>query len=121
VYQLAPGGPLQFLDDDPTHTGADYDRLTQLYGLNRPVLVQYLAWLAGEDWFAMLSNGQAWQSGRCLRNVDKCGRGILRFDFGRSFHFKGESVIDLIVERMPATFLLAASSLVISVVVGSFA
>lgn len=118
VYQLAPGGPLQFLDDDPKRTSADYDRLTQLYGLNRPIMVQYVTWLAGEDWFAMLPNGQAWQSGRCLSDTNKCVRGILRLDFGRSFHYKGESVIDLIVERMPATFLLAASSLVISVVVG---
>lgn len=118
VYQLAPGGPLQFLDDDPQRTSADYDRLTQLYGLDRPVLVQYVAWLAGEDWFAMLPDGQVWQSGRCQSNPDKCGRGVLRLDFGRSFHFKGESVIRLIAERIPATFLLGASSLVISVVVG---
>jgi len=118
IYQAAPGGPLQFLEDDPKATSADSRRLAQLYGIDRPILVQYVAWLAGEDWFGMLPNGQAWQSSRCLKNIAKCGRGILRLDFGRSFHFKGESVIDLIVERMPATFLLAASSLVISVVVG---
>lgn len=118
VYQLAPGGPLQFLDDDPNRTSADYDRLTRLYGLDRPVLAQYLAWLAGEDWFVVLPNGQAWQSGRCISDTGKCGRGILRLDFGRSFHFKGESVISLILERMPATFLLGFSSLVISVLVG---
>ena len=74
-----------------------------------------MAWLAGEDW---LPDNPAWRSGQCLGDAEKCGRGILRLDFGRSFHFKGESVIDLIVERMPATFLLATSSLVISVVVG---
>jgi peptide/nickel transport system permease protein len=118
VYQLAPGGPLQFLEEDPRRTSDDYDRLNRLYGLDRPTLVQYLAWLAGEDWFAVLPNSQAWQSGRCISNPDKCGRGILRLDFGRSFHFKGESVIDLIMERIPATFLLGAASLVISVVVG---
>jgi peptide/nickel transport system permease protein len=118
VYQLAPGGPLQFLDQDPSRTGADSDRLTELYGLDRPILVQYLSWLSGEDWFVGLPGGAAWQSGRCQRNTGKCGRGILRLDFGRSFHYKGESVIGLIVERMPATFLLAASSLVVSVGVG---
>jgi peptide/nickel transport system permease protein len=118
VYQLAPGGPLQFLEEDPRRTSDDYDRLNRLYGLDRPTLVQYLAWLAGEDWFAVLPNSQAWQSGRCMNDPDKCGHGILRLDFGRSFHFRGESVIDLIAERIPATFLLGASSLVISVVVG---
>jgi peptide/nickel transport system permease protein len=115
---LAPGGPLQFLEEDPKRTSADYDRLSRLYGLDRSTLVQYLAWLAGEDWFAVLPDGQTWQSGRCVSNPDKCGHGILRLDFGRSFHFKGESVIGLIMERIPATFLLGASSLVISVIVG---
>jgi peptide/nickel transport system permease protein len=115
IYQAAPGGPLQFLEDDPKATSADSRRLAQLYGIDRPIFVQYIAWLAGEDW---LPDNPAWRSGQCLSDAEKCGRGILRLDFGRSFHFKGESVIDLIVERMPATFLLAASSLVISVVVG---
>jgi peptide/nickel transport system permease protein len=115
IYQAAPGGPLQFLEDDPKATSADSRRLARLYGIDRPILVQYIAWLAGEDW---LPDNPTWRSGQCLGDAERCGRGLLRLDFGRSFHFKGESVIDLIVERMPATFLLAASSLVISVVVG---
>jgi peptide/nickel transport system permease protein len=47
-----------------------------------------------------------------------CGKGILRLDFGRSFYFAGESVISLIAERIPATFTLGFTSLLISVVVG---
>jgi peptide/nickel transport system permease protein len=113
VYQLAPGGPLQFLDDDPNATAADADRLAQLYGIDRPVLIQYVAWLAGEDWLPESS-----QSGHCRNDPNRCSRGIIRLDFGKSFYFKGQSSIDLIVERMPATFVLAASSLLISVIVG---
>ena len=118
VYQLAPGGPLQFLDNDPKRTNADYERLVRLYGLDRPVGVQYLAWLAGEDWFTILPNSPAWQSGQCVQDASACSRGILRLDFGRSFYFKGESVIGLIEERIPATYLLGASSLLVSVLVG---
>ena len=118
IYQLAPGGPLQFLDDDPRRSESDINRLERLYGIDRPIPVQYLAWLAGEDWFTRLPNGEAWQSGQCIKNAGRCSRGILRLDFGRSFHFKGESVIDLIVERMPATFTLAAASLFLSVLGG---
>ncbi len=118
VYQLAPGGPLQFLQNNPQRSGADYERLLQLYGLNRPVLVQYVAWLAGEDWFSLFPNGQAWQSGQCVDDASKCGRGILRLDFGRSFHFAGEPVINLIAQRIPATFQLGFTSLIISVAVG---
>jgi len=115
IYQLAPGGPLQFLDDDPGATGSDVSRLERLYGLDRSVGAQYIAWAFGEDW---LPKNEAWRSGRCLSEPDRCGRGIIRLDFGKSFHFRGESVIDLIAERIPATFLLAFSSLLISVMVG---
>jgi peptide/nickel transport system permease protein len=118
VYQAAPGGPLQFLNDDPRHTTADVQRLTYQYGLNRPLLVQYVAWLAGEDWFSLLPNGQKWQSGRCVDSADNCSHGIIRLDFGRSFSIKGVPAIDLIAQRMPATFLLAFTSLVISVLGG---
>jgi peptide/nickel transport system permease protein len=115
VYQAAPGGPLQFLEDDPNATSEDTNRLARLYGIDRPILVQYVAWLTGEDW---LPRNNTWRSEFCLRDASRCGRGIIRLDFGKSFHFKGQSVIDLIVERMPATFLLAFSSLLISVIVG---
>ena len=115
IYQAAPGGPLQFLEDDPKATGEDAARLNQLYGLDRPVMAQYMAWLVGED---ILPNNQTWRSGRCMADPEKCGRGILRLDFGRSFFFKGESVISVIAERIPATFTLAFTSLIISVVGG---
>ncbi len=115
IYQMAPGGPIQFLDDDPTATAADINRLTRSYGLDRSISVQYFTWLTGEDW---TPNNPTWRSGRCISNPNKCGRGIIRLDFGRSFFFKGESVIDVIVERMPATFTLAFASLIISVLGG---
>lgn len=115
IYQAAPGGPIQFLDDDPTATTADFNRLTRLYGLDRPILTQYLVWLAGEDW---LPANPDWQSGRCILDPNQCAKGIIRLDFGRSFFFKGEAVIDVIAQRVPATFTLAFASLVLSVIGG---
>lgn len=115
IYQLAPGGPLQFLDEDPKQSQADVLRLQRLYGLDRAIPVQYVAWAFGEDWLPATA---AWRSGRCLTDAAHCGHGIIRLDFGRSFHFQGESVLDLIQERIPATFLLAFSSLLLSVVIG---
>jgi len=115
IYQLAPGGPLQFLDDDPKATSADANRLTDIYGLNRSVFVQYIVWLTGEDW---LPNNLTWRSGLCIADSTRCVRGIIRLDFGRSFFFKGQPAIDVIVERIPASFVLAFSSLIISVVGG---
>jgi peptide/nickel transport system permease protein len=115
IYQAAPGGPLQFMDDDPKRSVDDIGRLTRLYGLDRSIPVQYVAWAFGEDW---LPRTPTWRSGRCLNSQDQCIHGIIRLDFGRSFHYQGESVISLIVGRMPATFLLAFSSLLISAVIG---
>ena len=115
IYQSAPGGPLQFLDDDPTSSKSDQENLERLYGLDRSIPAQYTAWMLGEDWFP---EGSEWRSGRCLANADKCSRGIIRLDFGRSFSFKGESGIDLIVERIPATFILGFASLVLSLLIG---
>lgn len=115
IYQAAPGGPLQFLDDDPRRTQADVVRLERSYGIDRTIIVQYIAWAFGEDW---LPQSDYWRSGRCLNDADDCSRGIVRMDFGRSFSFKGRSVISVIAERIPATLTLALSSLLISVVIG---
>ena len=71
VYQLAPGGPLQFLDDDPRRSVADIARLKHLYGLDRPIFVQYVTWMAGEDWFARVPGMEDWQSGRCAVNPEQ--------------------------------------------------
>jgi peptide/nickel transport system permease protein len=115
VYQAAPGGPLQFLEDDPNATTADANRLSDLYGLDRSIPVQYIAWLSGEDW---LPNNPTWRSGRCILDATRCGKGILRLDFGKSFYFKGQSSLNVIAERIPATFTLAFTSLLISVLGG---
>jgi len=115
IYQAAPGGPIQFLDDDPTSTAEDVNRLTRVYGLDRSMPVQYITWLAGEDW---TPRTEQWRTGRCLSDPNRCGRGIIRLDFGRSFFFKGEAVTDVIAERIPATFTLAFTSLILSVVGG---
>jgi peptide/nickel transport system permease protein len=110
VYQLAPGGPLQFLEDNPNATSADANRLARLYGIDRGLVIQYVVWMAGEDW---LPYNPTWRSGFCLADANRCSRGILRLDFGKSFHFKGQNVIDLIVERLPATFILNLASFIV--------
>lgn len=115
IYQLAPGGPLQFMDDDPGSTQNDMARMERLYGIDRAVPVQYLTWVLGEDW---LPANDFWRSGRCLNDPVSCGRGVIRLDFGRSFSYRGQPVMDLIVERIPATFTLAFSGLILSIVIG---
>jgi peptide/nickel transport system permease protein len=115
IYQLAPGGPLQFLEQDPTSNISDIARLERAYGVDRSIAVQYVAWAFGEDW---LPKTDEWRSGRCLVDEKDCIHGIVRLDFGRSFSFRGERVLDLIIARIPATFTLAFSGLLLSVLIG---
>lgn len=115
VYQLAPGGPLQFLNEDPKQDASDRIRLERSYGIDRSIPVQYIAWAFGEDW---LPATDTWRSGRCLADAENCAHGIVRLDFGRSFSFPGQRVLPLIVERIPATFVLAFATLLLSVVIG---
>jgi len=115
VYQTAPGSPLQFLEENPDYNPNDVGRLLRHHGLDRSVFAQYITWVAGEDW---LPHNDTWRSGKCLSDADQCGKGIIRLDFGRSHHFKGESALSLIIERIPATFTLAFAGLLISALGG---
>ncbi len=67
---------------------ADIEMVRQTYGLDRPLLVQYLDWL-----------GQT-----------------LRGDFGKSLYFK-TSVIDLVIDKLPTTLVLGVLALAFALVV----
>lgn len=87
LLQMAPGGPLA-IGENPSGeraTAEQLDRLRQRYGLDDPLPVQYLRW-AGD---------------------------LVRGDWGVSFN-AGRPVLDLIVERLPATLLLTGSALVLT-------
>lgn len=86
IVELAPGNYLDTLKENPQITPERIAELTQQFGLDQPPIVQYFRWL--------------W-------------RIVTRFDFGQSFvYFR--SVASLLVERIPATLLLALSSFVLT-------
>lgn len=85
VMHLAPGGPVEVQTEMSLKASAQArDNLKRLYGLDRPLHVQYLDWL---------------------------GR-ILRLDFGSSF-VDGRKVSDKIAERIPVTLLIDVLALCI--------
>jgi len=85
VVQLSPGGPADMLTGLSPKIGAEAKaRLRSLYGLDKPIHVQYWLWLSR----------------------------IARFDFGESFK-DGRRVIIKILERLPATLLLDILSLLL--------
>jgi len=85
VIQLSPGGPADMLTGLSPKIGAEAKaRLRSLYGLDKPIHVQYWLWLTR----------------------------IARFDFGESFK-DGRLVIIKVLERLPATLLLNVLSLLL--------
>lgn len=90
LMHLAPGGPLGIYTLNPTVSSQDIERIKVIYGLDQPIYVQYLSW-AGN---------------------------MLTGDWGNTF-FGGRPVLTVILERVPATLLLAGLSLSIAILIGT--
>jgi peptide/nickel transport system permease protein len=61
VVHLAPGGPLDVYADNPSVTPAALKRMAAAYGLDRPLLAQYLLWLKATlagDWGYSIRTGR---------------------------------------------------------------
>lgn len=86
LLHATPGGPLAIYLENPNVRPEDIERLRRSLGLDRPLPVQYLAWL----------------------------KGFVVGDWGFSFA-DGRPVTVRLGERIPATLELIAASLVLSV------
>jgi peptide/nickel transport system permease protein len=90
IISLSPGNYVDTLKENPRISPERIAQLTQQYGLDKPMFQQYWIWL--------------WR--------------IIRYgDFNESFVYN-RSVTSLLWERVPATLLLAASSLVLTWAIG---
>lgn len=89
LVHLAPGTPAAFLLNDQRLPAAQQENLRRLYGLDRPLFVQYALWMAA----------------------------TLRGDWGISFSY-GRAVTGVIADVLPATLLLAAAGLLVEQTLG---
>lgn len=87
IIQLAPGSPIDFLTSRMSPP-EELARIRAVYGLDQPIHVQYWLWATK----------------------------MIRGDFGRSF-VEGRPVIDMILERLPATLYLNIVAAVVIYVV----
>ena len=90
VIHLAPGRPLD--QETSLNPKVSYEarlRLEKFYGLDKPIHLQYLAWLER----------------------------VLRFDFGRSY-IDGRPVSERILERIPITLSINVASLLLTLAIG---
>jgi len=90
LMHLAPGGPLAVYTLNPTITNQDIERIRVVFGLDQPVYIQYWKWASG----------------------------MFTGHWGYTF-FGGRPVLDVILERMPATFLLMGSALSVAILIGA--
>jgi peptide/nickel transport system permease protein len=113
MMQLS-GDPLATLGGRQPPRAADRERLARRLGLDKPVYLQYLYWLAGNDWVAVDED----EEGNPIYGTRK---GVIRGDFGTSFVTR-QPVTEIIGDRLPNTLILMLTSYVlivsVSLVVG---
>jgi len=89
ILSNAPGGPLAPYLQNPHITAADIARLKHNFGLDQPLPIRYLRWLGM----------------------------VVRGDLGYSTS-NSETVVQAILERLPATLLLTGTSFALSLLIG---
>lgn len=90
IMHLAPGGPLAVYTLNGSITAEDLDRIRSVLGLDQPLYKQYLTWV----------------------------QAILTGSWGITF-FGGRPVLEVILERLPATLILMGTSMALSIVIGT--
>jgi len=93
------GDPLATLGGRTVTRAEDRKRLARQLGLDQPVLVQYVYWLAGNDWTKIDMNGDG------IPETPGTRKGVLRGDFGTSLTER-RPALDVIGDRLPNTLLL---------------
>jgi len=89
MMYLAPGGPLSVYTLNASASQQDMDNIKRVFGLDRPLYIQYLKW----------------------------GYGIFTGNWGKTF-FGSRPVLTVIMERFPATLLLMGSAMAFALLVG---
>lgn len=90
ILRVIPGNPIVMMLP-PQATQQDILELKAQYGLDKPIPTQYGIWL----------------------------KDVVRGDFGRSIHMK-QDVMELIMERLPATMELVLAATAIALILGTF-
>ena len=88
--RLSPGDPIRlFTFGQRDITGEDIERLREVYGLNKPMPVQYIDWLIA----------------------------VVQLNFGQSFIYH-QDAFQLLLTRVPNTIQLALAALALQLVIG---
>lgn len=110
LVNLAPGGPLAGYGGARHLPPEQAAIIKKQLGLDKPLPVQYVIWLAGNDWMRVDQSAVASGTSYGTR------RGILRGDFGFSFQTR-QPVLTVISERLPNTLYLMVATLLVALAI----
>ena len=106
LVNIVPGGPLAGQGQSRRVRPEQAEILKRQFGLNQPLPVQYVIWLAGNDWMKVDPDGDG------IKDSYGTRKGILRGDFGFSFQSR-RPVLEEIGDRLPNTLYLVGITLII--------
>lgn len=99
LVNIVPGGPLAGYGRTRHMKPEKREMLKRQFGLDKPLPVQYVVWLIGNDWMRVDADGDGIADSYGTR------KGILRGDFGFSFRTR-RPVLGEILDRLPNTVYL---------------
>jgi peptide/nickel transport system permease protein len=97
------GDPLATMGGRSLTRKADRERLARQLGLDKPIFVQYIYWLVGNDWTKVDLDGNG------IAETPGIRKGVIRGDFGNSLVTRGPA-LDIILSRLPNTLILMLTS-----------
>jgi peptide/nickel transport system permease protein len=101
------GDPLATMGGRTVTRSEDRKRLARQLGLDKPIYVQYIFWLIGNDYTKTDLDGDG------IPETPGIRKGVLRGDFGVSFVDRSRTVLQIIWDRIPNTLLLMIVSEVV--------
>jgi peptide/nickel transport system permease protein len=110
LVNLAPGGPLAGYGQARRVPPEKIAILKRQLGLDKPLPVQYLVWLVGNDWMKVDMNGDG------IPDTNGTRRGVLRGDFGYSFRTR-RPVLEEIAIRLPNTIYLMSITMIVALAI----
>jgi len=110
LVNIVPGGPLAGYGRTRRSNPEKTEQLKRQFGLDKPLPVQYLVWLAGNDWMRVDADGDGITESYGER------QGILRGDFGFSYRNR-KPVLEEIGDRFGNTvYLMSITLLVVALI-----
>lgn len=110
LVNLAPGGPLVGQGQTRHVRPEQAAMLRRQNGLDKPLPVQYIVWLVGNDWMKIDPDGDG------VADTYGTRKGVLRGDFGFSFWTR-QPVLTEIGLRLPATLYLMSVTMLVALIV----